>query len=99
MPSLTSKQSDILDYIRLYLSSHGVTPTTRQIQTRFRFKSQTAAANHLNALERKGLVKKEGLRYGMTGPLVLWEDVLPLVLVQKGTFVREFYKKYPHLKP
>ncbi len=33
-------------------------PSTREIQEHFRFASQTAAVNHLKALERKGVVQR-----------------------------------------
>lgn len=104
MKDLTERQQAILDYIRLYLSSHGCSPTTREIQTRFRFSSQTAAAQHLRALERKGYIQRRARRYGLTGPLVLWEDVKPLMDLVDASFrpcktLRSFYTKYPHLKP
>jgi SOS-response transcriptional repressor LexA len=104
MTSLTERQQAILDYIRLYLSSHGCSPTTREIQTRFRFASQTSAFSQLHALERKGYIQRRGRRYGLVGPLILWEDVQPLVaslevLFPNGKTMRDFYTKYPHLKP
>ena len=54
MRPLTTRQQEILDFIGDQQARDGVTPSTREIQHHFRFASQTAALNHLRALERKG---------------------------------------------
>lgn len=36
----------------------GIMPSTREIQHHFGFASQTAAVSHLNALEKKGIIKR-----------------------------------------
>jgi len=53
---LTSRQQEILDYLKSYRRSEGMMPTTRGIQKHFGFASQTAAMSHLRALERKGAI-------------------------------------------
>jgi len=55
---LTERQQEILDYLQSELNRSGIMPSTREIQHHFRFASQTAAVNHLKALERKGAVQR-----------------------------------------
>jgi len=54
--SLTARQVQVLSYIEESLEQTGVMPSTREIQDHFGFASQTAAMNHLRALERKGVI-------------------------------------------
>lgn len=54
--SLTARQLQVLTYIEESLERTGVMPSTREIQDHFGFASQTAAMNHLRALERKGVI-------------------------------------------
>lgn len=54
--NLTTRQREVLDYIEERQGAGGVMPSTREIQQHFGFASQTAALNHLRALERKGAI-------------------------------------------
>lgn len=56
--TLTSRQQQILEFIASEQRKSGVTPSTREIQEHFGFASQTAAVNHLRALERKGVLQR-----------------------------------------
>lgn len=56
--TLTSRQQQILEFIASEQRQSGVTPSTREIQEHFGFASQTAAVNHLRALERKGVLQR-----------------------------------------
>lgn len=56
--SLTPRQREVLDYVRRQRSRTGRMPSTREIQRHFGFASQTAAVNHLKALERKGYLRR-----------------------------------------
>ncbi len=56
--SLTRRQQEILDFVRKRRSENGKIPSTREIQRHFGFASQTAAVNHLKALERKGFLRR-----------------------------------------
>jgi repressor LexA len=55
---LTARQQEILDFLTGQVRRHGIMPSTREIQEHFHFASQTAAVNHLKALERKGAVQR-----------------------------------------
>lgn len=54
---LTSRQTEILEYLRNFHSDEGYAPTHREIAVHFGFKSPKAAADHLKALEKKGYVR------------------------------------------
>lgn len=55
---LTRRQRQILDFIDRQQRQTGITPSTYEIQEHFGFASQTAAVNHLRALERKGAIAR-----------------------------------------
>ena len=55
---LTSRQNEILAYLRKTQRETGIMPSTREIQHYFGFASQTAAMSHLRALERKGVIQR-----------------------------------------
>lgn len=55
---LTDRQQEVLDFLEHELTRTGVMPSTREIQEHFGFASQTAAVNHLKALERKGVIQR-----------------------------------------
>jgi repressor LexA len=57
--NLTERQQQILDFIDHALDHGGVMPSTREIQEHFGFASQTAAVNHLRALEKKGVIQRQ----------------------------------------
>ena len=59
MEPLTARQQQVLDFINESQSQTGVIPTSREIQQHFGFGSQTAAMNHLKALERKGVIHRQ----------------------------------------
>lgn len=59
METLTAKQQAILDFISQEQVRSGYVPSTREIQDHFGFASQTAAVNHLRALERKGAIQRQ----------------------------------------
>ena len=57
--NLTERQQEVLDYISHMQATVGVMPSTREIQEHFGFASQTAAVNHLRALEKKGMIHRQ----------------------------------------
>jgi repressor LexA len=58
MPQLTARQEEVLDFIRKQQQKTGYPPSSREIQSFFGFQSQTAAMNHLRALEKKGVIRR-----------------------------------------
>ena len=57
MEGLTTRQAEILDFIRENIERTGMAPTRAEVALRFGFKSKNAAADHLRALEQKGYLK------------------------------------------
>lgn len=55
---LTERQKRILDFIQREQREKGITPSTREIQTHFRFASQTSVMQYIVALERKGFLNR-----------------------------------------
>ncbi len=55
-PPLTAKQAAVLEFIRA--NTEAASPTCRQIAKAFGFKSPHAVTVHLDALERKGKIRR-----------------------------------------
>jgi len=55
-PPLTARQGEILDFIRQALRESGAPPTREEIARAFGFRSLNAAEQHLQALQKKGLI-------------------------------------------
>jgi repressor LexA len=55
---LTEKQRAVLDFIKGHVVDRGFPPTIREICTQFGFSSPLSAKQHVDALERKGYIKK-----------------------------------------
>ncbi|HXQ31439.1 MAG TPA: transcriptional repressor LexA [Steroidobacteraceae bacterium] len=56
MTDLTTRQRQILDFIREQLQDSGMPPTRAEIASALGFKSANAAEEHLRALKRKGVI-------------------------------------------
>jgi repressor LexA len=59
MKKLTVQQQRVLDFIVRRRAERGLSPSSREIQSHFGFRSQTAAMGHLRALEKKGHLTRE----------------------------------------
>ncbi|MEM7080506.1 MAG: transcriptional repressor LexA [Pseudomonadota bacterium] len=78
-PTLTPRQSQILDLIRQYINDTGYPPTRADIAQELGFRSPNAAEEHLKALARKGAIEMiPGTSRGIRIP-DLTESGLPLV--------------------
>ena len=55
---LTERQRNVLDFIQREQREKGITPSTREIQSHFRFASQTSVMQYIAALERKGFLDR-----------------------------------------
>lgn len=60
LTTLTQRQKQIYTFIRDKIESRGYGPTVREIGTHFGIKSPNGVMCHLKALEKKGLIKREG---------------------------------------
>lgn len=59
-PILTPKQSAIYAYLVTFHGEEDRLPSTRDIQSRFGFSSQTGALCHLRALAKNGMIEHRG---------------------------------------
>jgi len=59
MTALTPAQQRVLDFIQTEVQAGRPAPTLREIARHFGFRSHRAAACHLEALKRKGLIESE----------------------------------------
>lgn len=59
MKDLTPRQRQILDFIHERQQRLGVAPSLREIAAHFRFRSMNAAADHVRALRRKGVLENQ----------------------------------------
>jgi repressor LexA len=57
---LTIRQRDVYEFIRDKIQSRGYGPTVREIGDAFAIKSPNGVMCHLRALEKKGLILREG---------------------------------------
>ena len=69
---LTTRQAEILDFIRDTVKGTGMPPTRAEISTMFGFRSPNAAEEHLRALERKGAI---GISSGIARGIQLAEQI------------------------
>lgn len=56
---LTQRQKEILDFLREFIRDEGFPPSLREICARFGIKGPQNAAKHLDALEKKGFIRRK----------------------------------------
>lgn len=84
MLKLTTRQSEILDFIKQCLEDNGFPPTRAEIAQQLGFKSPNAAEEHLKALARKGAIEmtpgaSRGIRIPGFEPHAAEEGGLPVI--------------------
>jgi repressor LexA len=57
--NLTKRQKEILDFIRNYRTTNGISPTQREIREKFLLSSFGTVQKHLKRLEEKGALSRE----------------------------------------
>lgn len=76
MRELTSRQREVLNFIRSFMARHGLPPTVREIGEKFRV-TPRAAFDHLRALERKGQLQRRASGRRTSRALTLAEPAAP----------------------
>jgi repressor LexA len=56
--ALTRRQREVLEFIRDHIIRKGASPTVREVAEHFGFRSPLSAKLHIDALVRKGYLKK-----------------------------------------
>jgi repressor LexA len=73
MPSLSSKQLEVLDFIQQFMATHGLPPTRGEIAAGLGLKNRQGIDQHLRALAGKGAIEltpgiSRGIKLSSTGP-------------------------------
>lgn len=89
MEKLTSKQNQVLDYLKKFMSKKGYPPTVREIGKALNLASPATVHAHLNTLADKGYIKKSTAKNRAIELLVKneyeVEDVVDVPLLGKVT--------------
>lgn len=89
LEKLTSKQNQVLDYIKQSIAKNGFPPTVREIGSALGLKSPATTHAHINTLESKGYIKKVGAKNRAIELLVKneyeKEDIVDVPLLGKVT--------------
>jgi len=80
MVKLTQRQQEVLGFIEQTRLREGRSPTLREICAHFGFRSPKAAADHVTALQRKGVLSQAGGKARSLRPVSPWEKMLQPVL-------------------
>lgn len=101
MEGLTTRQAEVLDFIRENIDNTGMAPTRAEIALRFGFRSKNAAADHLRALDQKGYIK---LHSELSRGIQLLEtpednDLLPVIGTVAAGLPIEAIENHDHVLP
>ncbi len=81
-PALTNRQKAIFEFIERHFQKFGNTPTIREIGKNFKIRSTNGVRTHLEALIKKGYIKKtEMISRGLSLPGRITEGVSRIPLV------------------
>src|SRR5207253_9402900 len=91
---LTSRQREILEYLRFRQKIRSYPPTVREIGEAVGLSSSSTVQNHLNTLERKGYIRRDPTKSRTTEVVdfdqlqVKWTRWVPLPLVGRWAAVQ-----------
>ena len=71
---LTLRQAKVLKAVEEFILGHGYAPTIRQLGSALKIPSPSAVLKHLQSLERKGYIRREGGEIRVTGLPALLES-------------------------
>jgi repressor LexA len=90
--ALTDRQQQILDFISSSIAERGYPPTLREIGEHFGIRSTNGVNDHLKALEKKGVLRREDLKSRAMRPISMGTapppgggDVIPIRRGQMGS--------------
>lgn len=100
MEGLTTRQAEILDFIKENIQQNGMAPTRAEVALRFGFRSKNAAADHLRALEQKGYIKLHPeLSRGIQLLDAEDEDLIPVIGSVAAGLPLEAVENHDHALP
>ena len=62
LPTLTTRQKDIYDFLLKTIREKGYAPSIPEIGAKFKIASTNGVSDHLRALEKKGYIRRVGKR-------------------------------------
>lgn len=80
MLELTKRQQEVLNFIETTRARDGHSPTLREIASHFGFRSPKAAADHVTALQRKGILAAPARKARALRVISPWEKMLQPVI-------------------
>jgi repressor LexA len=80
MVEITKRQREVLNFIEGIRSREGHSPTLREIARHFGFRSPKAAADHVTALQRKGMLTLASKKARALRVISPWEKLLQPVV-------------------
>jgi repressor LexA len=80
MHDLTDRQREVLQFIEATRTRTGHSPTLREIAQHFGFRSPKAAADHVSALQRKGVLAFEARKARAIRLISRWDHMLQPVV-------------------
>ena len=80
MQALTKRQQEVLSFIEVTRARAGHSPTLREIASHFGFRSPKAAADHVTALQRKGVLSGAAGKARALHAVSPWEKMLEPVM-------------------
>ncbi len=84
--ALTDRQQQILDFISTSIAERGYPPTLREIGEHFGIRSTNGVNDHLKALEKKGVLRREDLKSRAMRPITAnGADVIPIRGARPGS--------------
>ncbi|MEG0826463.1 MAG: transcriptional repressor LexA [Bacilli bacterium] len=89
MEKLTTRQNEVLDYVKSYVATNGYPPAIREIGKALGLNSPATIHSHLTSLESKGYIKKTNSRYRslelLVGNEYIKDDIVEVPLLGKIT--------------
>ncbi len=58
MSNLTKKQKEVFDFINIYISENGISPTIEEIKKKLKLKAVSTVHEHINSLKKQGYLFK-----------------------------------------
>lgn len=92
--NLTARQKEIFNYVKKYLTVHGIAPTVMEIRDHFHLGSLSTVHKHLKALEKRGcIIRSKGHARAIKvkqDPRWVSQEIPMLGLIAAGTPIQAF---------
>lgn len=79
MANLTVRQKEVLEYISSFIDKEGYAPSYQDIASFFNFSSVASVRTHLELLEKKGYIKRQGKARSIKVLRKLHSETIPIL--------------------